>query len=106
MTAGGSSSLVGLPGLARPTLAGDDDVADTEVVQVVVDVLFAVAAAGGHSAWLPSSPADNPFDRWFQSGRVRGLPGDDLLTRPSTWAVAIRSVGPPVTSNVTRNGVS
>ena len=39
-------SFVGLAGLGRFASAGDHDVSDTEVVQVVVDAGFAVAAVG------------------------------------------------------------
>ena len=37
---------------------------------------------------------------------VTGPPlGDDSLTRPSPWVVAIRTAGPFVTSTVTRSGL-
>ena len=44
------SVFLGSAGLAGFALAGDDDGADAEVVQVVLDAFLAVAAVGGDGA--------------------------------------------------------
>jgi hypothetical protein len=61
-----SLSFLGLSGLAGFAPARNDDVSDTEIVQVIVDACLAVAAVGGHRSRLPSGAADDAFDSGFQ----------------------------------------
>src|SRR4029450_8599913 len=71
-----SLSFLGLPGVAGSALARNDDVSDTEIVQVILDAGLAVAAVGGHRLRLSSGAADDPFDSGFQPrsiGRVARL---------------------------------
>src|SRR4029077_13845188 len=56
-------SFLGLASLAGLALAGNRHVADAEVVEVVVDAGFAVAAIGGHGARLAAGAFDDAFDR-------------------------------------------
>jgi hypothetical protein len=74
-----SSSFLGLSGLGGSAFAGDDDVADTEVVQGVVDAGFAVAAVGGYGPRLAPGPSDNAFDGGPQLGWVGGVAGLDVV---------------------------
>jgi hypothetical protein len=53
--------------------AGDHDVADAELVQVVLDAGFAVAAVRGYRAWFPAGAFDHPFDSGFQPGSIGGV---------------------------------
>jgi hypothetical protein len=46
--------LLGLSGLARFALPGDDDGPDAQLVEVVIDFLLAVAAVGGDGAGAAS----------------------------------------------------
>jgi hypothetical protein len=48
------SVLLGLSGLARFALPGDDDGPDAQLVEVVIDFLLAVAAVGGDGAGAAS----------------------------------------------------
>jgi hypothetical protein len=61
-----SLSFLGLSGLAGSAPARNDDVSDTEIVQVILDAGLAVAAVGGHRSRLPSGAADDSFDSGFQ----------------------------------------
>src|SRR4051794_31941259 len=54
------SVLGGLAGLTGSALAGGDDGADSEVVQVVLDAGLAVAAVGGHGARAAAGAGDHP----------------------------------------------
>lgn len=60
----------GLRGFAS---AGDHHVLDPEVVEVVFDLLLAVAAVGGHGAWRAAGALDDPLDRGRELGRVGGV---------------------------------
>jgi hypothetical protein len=62
--------LGGLAGLAGFALARDDDVADAEVVQVVIDGFLAVAAVGGDGPWLAAGAPDDPADGRGELGGV------------------------------------
>lgn len=70
-----SSVFLGLSCLAGSALAGDDDGAHPELVQAVVDAVFAVAAVGGDRARLATGAPDDPLDRW---GASAGLPGSTV----------------------------
>jgi hypothetical protein len=79
MASEGSSSFVGLSGLAGFAFAGDDDVSDAEVGQVIVDAGFAVAAVGSHRPRGPLGPFLHPFHGRFQPGRVGRIAGLDVV---------------------------
>jgi hypothetical protein len=58
----GWSVFEGLSSLGGSALAGDDDVADAEVVLGVVDVLLAVAAVGGDDPRRSAGASVDAFD--------------------------------------------
>jgi len=65
-----------LIGFGRPpSLRGNDDLANAESLEGVVDGLFAVAAVGGHGARFASGPFDHPLDGRFEPGGVGGVAG-------------------------------
>src|SRR4051794_41810306 len=65
----GWSSFDGLSSLRRSALAGDHDVPDAEVVEVLIDGGFAVSAVGGHRPWLA---AGGVFLSFVPGGRAGG----------------------------------
>src|SRR4051794_911741 len=56
-------SFDGLSSLRWSALAGDHDLPDSEIVEILLDTGFAVAAVGGHRPWLLAGPFDHAFDR-------------------------------------------
>src|SRR3954447_17165172 len=108
----GWSSFDGLSSLRRSALAGDHDVPDAEVVEILIDGGFAVTAVSGHRPWLPAGPFDDSFDRGGQSWGVGRVAGEDVVvehdavlvvtdlgqggrTRPVSRAGLSRSAGRP-----------
>jgi hypothetical protein len=74
-----SLSFLGLSGFAWSASAGNHDLADTEVVEGVVDCLFAVAAVSGQRPRWPSGPFRDAFDCRCQAGRIGGVAGLDVV---------------------------
>ena len=70
-----SMSFLGLPGLAGSALARNDDVSDTEIVQVIIDAYLAVAAVGGHRPRLSRVRPMTRSTAGFSRGPSAGLPG-------------------------------
>jgi hypothetical protein len=60
----------GLAGLARSAFAGDDDGADPEVVQCIVNAFLPVAAVGGDGTRPTTGALDDPLDG---GGQLRGI---------------------------------
>jgi hypothetical protein len=61
-----------LPGFGESAFAGEDDVADAEVVQGVVDTGFAVAAVRGYGAGFAAGAPGHPLDRRLHPWSVGG----------------------------------
>ena len=80
-------------GLARLALAWDDDGANPEVEQLLIDGGLAVAAVRGHHPRRPSGPLDDPVDGRGELRRVRGVAQLDVVVQhdPSSlsanWAL-------------------
>jgi hypothetical protein len=66
--------LVGSAGLAGSAFAGDHHGAHAELVQVVLDPGFAIAAVGGDGIAAAPGPGDDPADRRSELGASAGLP--------------------------------
>jgi hypothetical protein len=66
--------FVGVAGLAGSALARDHHGAHAELVQVVLDAGFAVAAVGGDGARAAPGAGDDSADRRGESRRVGGFP--------------------------------
>jgi hypothetical protein len=81
-----------LPGFGGSAFAGDDDVADAEVVQGVVDTGFAVAAVRGHGAGFPAGPLDDAFHRRCQPRCVGGVAGLHIVVEDDT-VVVVNNLG-------------
>ena len=88
-----SLSFVGLSGFAESATAGNHDLLDAEVVQGVVDGLFAVTAVGGHRLRCPPGAFLERSTAGLSRGASAGLPGwtSWSSTIPSslsqTWAL-------------------
>jgi hypothetical protein len=82
-----SSVFVSLAGFAGSALVWDDDVLDTEVVQVVLDTLLAVATVGGHDARLPLGALDHSFHCRGEPGWVGGVAGLDVVVEDDAVVV-------------------
>ena len=83
-----SLSFLGLPGLAGSALAGNDDVSDAEIVQVIVDAGFAVAAVGGHRSRLSSRcGAMTRSTAGFSRGRIGRVAGLDVVVEDDAVVV-------------------
>ena len=54
--------FLGLSGLARFALAGNNNVSDPEVVQCVINACLAVAAVGRDGTGFASGAGDDTFD--------------------------------------------
>src|SRR5690349_6052687 len=70
LAAEGSSSLVGLAGLAGLARAWDDHVANAQLTQVVLNAGVAVTAVGSDGAWRPIRAVADWLDGRGQAGRV------------------------------------
>jgi hypothetical protein len=70
-----SSSFDVLPGLAGSAFAGNDDVVDAELVQLVLDGGFSVAAVRSHSARFPAGALITRSTAGLSRGASGGLPG-------------------------------
>jgi hypothetical protein len=74
-SAEGSASFQLLSGRAGFPFVGNDDGANTQVGEGVVDGSFAVPAVGGHGAWCATGPVFHPLDCGSQLWCVRGVSG-------------------------------
>ena len=81
-----------LPGFGGSAFAGDDDVADAEVVQGVVDTGFAVAAVRGHGARFAAGAPGHPLDRRLHPWSVSGVAGLHVVVEDDT-VVVVNNLG-------------
>jgi hypothetical protein len=81
------AAFVGLAGVAGSALAGDHNGAHAELVQLVLDLCFAVAPVGGDHARPAPGAADDSPDRGGELRCVGGVAAFDGVVEHNTIVV-------------------